>query len=228
MRSVAHVWCSARRTIPATCTCLVRPQRAPHCIINWIDADRDLAEIMAAAGVIFAKGDTIAQAFPGLMPESRVRRAEAASHTWQRGGQTHENVSLVPYKYSLPSASPPSACLPAWRVPPCDRRTSLRDTATRNDRHSSPQRPHRGDRCPVARGPRARPVARLERETQRRPFLRRRVARAVIYPQCSSAQETRTAGEGPQRKASPYNLAKGDHACLTTSSRSHLSRLTRR
>jgi hypothetical protein len=67
-----------------------------HKIINWIDADRDLAEIMAAAGVIFAKGETIAQAFPGLLPETRRRREEAAAVAWQRGGQFPANAPLAP------------------------------------------------------------------------------------------------------------------------------------
>jgi hypothetical protein len=76
------------------------PTRTPaHRIINWVDADRDLAEIMAAAGVFFARGDTIAQAFPGLMPDAEARRKEAAAHAWQRG-QLQANGSLAPYRIS--------------------------------------------------------------------------------------------------------------------------------
>jgi hypothetical protein len=78
------------------------PTRTPaHCTINWTDADRDPAEIMAAAGVIFAKGEAIAQAFPGLMPESKRRRERAAAHAWQRGGQTPEKAALALISISL-------------------------------------------------------------------------------------------------------------------------------
>ena len=45
-----------------------------HQIINWCDADRDLAEIMLAAGVVFSNADSIARAFPTLIPAADARR----------------------------------------------------------------------------------------------------------------------------------------------------------
>jgi hypothetical protein len=71
-------------------------------IINWVDADRDLAEIMVAAGVVFSKVESVAQAFPGLVPAAEDKRKQEVAEAWNRVITGHAFGALTSYCTSYP------------------------------------------------------------------------------------------------------------------------------
>ena len=86
-----------------------------HQIINWCDADRDLAEIMLAAGVVFSNADSIARAFPTLIPAADARRKEAAAYAWHRVITGAAFGALTMYRTSF-ELRPPELRLGSFRM----------------------------------------------------------------------------------------------------------------
>jgi hypothetical protein len=99
-----------------------------HELRRWKDAEYDLPEVQLAAGVVFARAETVAAAYPSLLPEDRREREKAVAHAWQRATKYAECATNyregggIPMKYiqrdfpTFGAGLSPSLCCGVFRV----------------------------------------------------------------------------------------------------------------